>query len=80
MAPMNDQQTNILSGFVREVDFARQHDVSPKTVWRYRGQGLPFVIFAGTVWINTSEARAWLASRIRRRNQPIPSQQKRRAG
>jgi hypothetical protein len=62
---------SILDGFVPEEDFAEAHNVNPRTVARYRNQpdGLPYVKWAGRVYIHVLGARDWLAKRTIRRNQ-----------
>jgi hypothetical protein len=62
---------NILDGYVAERQFAEDHNISARTVHRYRRQsdGLPYVEFAGRIWINVPRARQWLDGRI---HQPNP--------
>jgi hypothetical protein len=64
--------SNILEDFVPEVDFARDNNIHPRTVARYRNQpdGLPYVEFGGKVMISVSGAREWLMKRVQRKNQP----------
>jgi hypothetical protein len=59
---------SILDGCVFEDDFARDHNLNRRTVWRYRKEqdGLPYVMFGGKVWIPIEEAKQWLHRRIRR--------------
>jgi hypothetical protein len=61
---------NILEGYVTERQFAAEHNISPRTVHRYRSQadGLPFVAFVGRIWINMPLARQWLDGRVRQPN------------
>jgi hypothetical protein len=61
---------SILEGYVTERQFAEDHDISPRTVHRYRRQadGLPYVEFAGRIWINMPLARQWLDGRLRQAN------------
>jgi hypothetical protein len=74
-----ETNTDILSGYIRDHDFAATYNISTRTIWRYRQAGLPYVIFGGEVWINAAGARQWLESRERRRNHPTSSQRRRLA-
>jgi len=51
-------------------DWAKAHKVDTRTAARYRKEpdGLPYVMFAGKVWIPRKEASEWLQRRIRRPN------------
>ena len=58
--------TNILGGYATQPQFARDNQITERTVARYRAQGLPWVPFGGKVLIPIEEARLWLESRMRR--------------
>lgn len=62
---------SILEGYASEEDFAAANDINPRTIARYRNQpdGLPYVKWAGRVYIDVDGAREWLAKRAIRRNQ-----------
>jgi hypothetical protein len=62
--------TNILDGYIREPIFAADNDICRRTCARYRGMGLPFLIWGGEVYVHVEGAREWLLGRTRRRNQP----------
>jgi hypothetical protein len=64
-----EQQQNILTGYVRESEFAATHGTSQRTISRYRNAGMPFVTWGGAIYIHVDGARDWLARRVRRRNQ-----------
>jgi len=57
-----------LAEYEKEADWAKGRGISQRTAARYRTLGLPFLIFGGYVWIPKAEGRAWVASRITRRN------------
>ncbi len=61
---------NILEGFVLEDDFAAAGKVSPRTIARYRNQpnGLPYMVWAGKIYIPVDAGREWVWNRIRRAN------------
>jgi hypothetical protein len=61
---------NFLAEYEREVEWAPGHGISQRTSARYRAlpDGLPFLIFGGSVWIPKREGRDWIASRVQRRN------------
>jgi hypothetical protein len=63
---------NILEGYVKEADFARQVGKSLRTITRMRNEpnGLPYVKFGCTVYVHIPSAKEWLASRLKRRNPP----------
>jgi hypothetical protein len=57
----------ILEGFTPKQTFADANHVTPRTVDRFRQEGLPWVRWAGQIYIGPlDEARAWLMSRVRR--------------
>jgi hypothetical protein len=62
--------TNILDGYQWEREFARDHDIHPRTIARYRNEpdGLPFVEFGGKIFIDVAGARKWIENRTRSRN------------
>jgi hypothetical protein len=62
---------SVLDGYVSETAFAAGANISPRTCSRYRNQpdGLPYVEFGGRIYYPLEEARAWLASKIKRPNQ-----------
>ena len=63
----DDISDNLLSDFTPQDAFARKHDTTPRTVSRYRAQGLPWILWNGEVHIGPhDEARAWLLKRVRR--------------
>ena len=57
-----------LAEYEKESDWAEGHGISQRTAKRYRDLGLPFLVFGGFVWIPRREGRAWIASRVKRRN------------
>jgi hypothetical protein len=61
---------NFLAEYEREAERAPGHGISQRTSARYRAlpDGLPFLIFGGSVWIPKREGREWIASRVQRRN------------
>jgi hypothetical protein len=65
------EKISILEGYAPEEDFAAANHINPRTVARYRNQpdGLPYVKWAGRVYIHVLGARDWLAKRTIRRNQ-----------
>jgi len=42
--------------------------ISQRTSARYRALGLPYLEFAGLIWIHKPGGRDWIAARVRRRN------------
>jgi hypothetical protein len=67
---------DFLAEYDKESNWAKGHGISQRTAKRYRELGLPFLIFGGLVWIPRREGRAWIASRVKRRN---PRRQRRQA-
>jgi hypothetical protein len=67
---MDDTPTNILADYIRRDRFACEHNISLRTVDRYRNErnGLPWLIFGGYVYIHRPGAAAWLERRLRRAN------------
>jgi hypothetical protein len=61
---------DFLAEYEKEADWAEGHGVHQRTVARYRDLGLPFLFFGGLIWIHKSGGRAWIASRVKRRNPP----------
>jgi hypothetical protein len=59
---------DFLAEYEKESDWAEGHGISQRTAKRYRHLGLPFLIFGGFVWIPRRQGRAWIASRVKRRN------------
>jgi hypothetical protein len=59
---------NFLAEYEKESAWAEGHGVSQRTVARYRELGLPHLFFGGYIWIPRLEGRAWIASRVKRRN------------
>jgi hypothetical protein len=59
---------DFLAEYEKESDWAQGHGISQRTAKRYRAIGLPFLTFGGFVWIPKREGRAWIASRVKRRN------------
>jgi hypothetical protein len=58
---------HILDGFIPKRDFAEANGVTPRSVDRYRNEGLPWMMWGGKVFIGpTADARAWLEARVRR--------------
>jgi hypothetical protein len=57
---------SILDDYVAEAEFAEAHNLSQRTVARYRKQpnGLPFVEFGGRIFIHIPSAKAWLDARL----------------
>ena len=60
--------TNILDDYEPEAEFAAAHGVHQRTVARARQQGLPFMEWAGRIWIYIPGAREWMSKRVRRLN------------
>ena len=67
---MDDTPTNILADYIRRDEFAREHNISLRTVDRYRSEknGLPSLMFGGFVYIHRPGAAQWLERRLRRAN------------
>jgi hypothetical protein len=61
----NEGVGHILAGYVPEEKFARDNNISRRTVAAYRNQpnGLPFARWAGRVYIPVDKARDYLAAR-----------------
>ena len=61
---------NFLAEYERAAEWAQGHGISHRTSARYRAlpNGLPFLIFGGSIWIPKREGREWIASRVQRRN------------
>jgi hypothetical protein len=51
-------------------DFARDNHCHPRPLARYRNEpdGLPFVRFAGKIYIHVPAAREWLEARVHHLN------------
>jgi hypothetical protein len=66
-----DTVNTVLAGYVEQVKFAAEVQVSERTVARYRNlpDGLPYLPFGGKIYIPIEEAREWLKSRVKRPNQ-----------
>jgi hypothetical protein len=62
--------TNILDGYVPEDQFARDNNITRRTVAEYRKRpnGLPFAVWAGRIYIPVDKARDYLAARVRHPN------------
>jgi hypothetical protein len=74
---MTLNQNSPLPGFVREREWAAQKGVTPRTVSRYRRDGLlAYLDWAGQIWIDTSSGEELLRSRVKRRNPPRASRAK----
>jgi hypothetical protein len=61
----------LLDGYQPEEDFCRENGpMSRRTCARYRNErdGLPYVLWAGKVYIHIEGARAWLVRRTVSRN------------
>jgi hypothetical protein len=67
---MMSDTPNILADYDRRDTFARAHGVSPRTVDRYRHQGLPWIEWGGWIWIHRPGAKKWLDARLRQSNRP----------
>jgi hypothetical protein len=65
---MSEIDPEFLAQYMRESDWANSHGITQRTVARYRDRGLPYLMFAGYIWIPKQEGRAWIASRVKRRN------------
>jgi hypothetical protein len=61
-----DQQ--FLAEYAIEASWAEEYGVCKRTVARYRADGLPYLTFAGVIWIHKRGGREWIADRIRQRN------------
>lgn len=61
---------NLLAGYETEAEFAKRHDLSPRTVARYRNEpdGLPFMFWAGRIYIHLAGAADYMARRVRKPN------------
>jgi hypothetical protein len=61
---------SILDEYEPESDFAAAHNITQRTVARYRREadGLPFVEFGGRIYIHIPGAREWIAARVRHPN------------
>lgn len=61
----------VLDGYIPQEQFAKDLDVTKRTIERYRTQpdGLPYVRLGGRIFIPLDIAREWLQSRIKRPNQ-----------
>jgi hypothetical protein len=60
----------LLDGYQPEESFCRDNGTSRRTCARYRNErdGLPYVLWAGKVYIHIEGARAWLVRRTVSRN------------
>lgn len=63
-------RADILAGYAEQSTFANANRLSTRTVARYRNRpnGLPWLEFAGRVYIPLDEAAAWLREQVRRPN------------
>jgi hypothetical protein len=70
MKRKGQKAATILDGYVPEDEFARDNKVSKRTVAGYRKQpnGLPYVEWAGRIYIPVDRARDYLAARVRHPN------------
>ena len=62
--------SDFLADYEKEADWAEGHGISQRTAARYRAIGLPYLTFAGFVWIHRRGGKEWIASRVKRRNPP----------
>lgn len=53
-----------------EPDWARDHNICARTSARHRNRpnGLPYIEWAGKIWIPIAEGEQYLASLVKRRN------------
>jgi hypothetical protein len=65
-----------LGKYERETTWAPAQGITYRTSKRYRDQGMPYLYWAGCVFIPKREASEWIAGRIQRRN---PRRQRRQA-
>jgi hypothetical protein len=56
--------------FTKESVWAASKCVSTRTSARYREKGLPFLDWAGLIWIPNKRGDSFLLSLVRRRNPP----------
>jgi hypothetical protein len=73
---MSSTSACILEGFVKEDEWAPANKVSKRTSKRYRDDGLPYMEWAGFIWIHQQGAREYLSARIRRRRNPARQREK----
>jgi hypothetical protein len=66
---MSISDTDFLTEYQKEADWARSHGVSQRTVARYRELGLPYLDLK-FIWIHKRGGQEWLASRVKRRRNP----------
>jgi hypothetical protein len=72
--------SNLLEGYILEAELAREPNMPRRrTLARYRSEpnGLPYVRFAGKIWIPISEGREWIRRRVR---YPNPAKTGKEAG
>jgi hypothetical protein len=59
-----------LEKYERESTWAPAQGITYRTSKRYRDKGMPYLEWAGCIFIPRAEASAWIAGQIRRRNLP----------
>jgi hypothetical protein len=61
---------DVLEGFLPEKDWAKAAGVTQRTTAKYRNEpnGLPYLDWAGKIWIPVKEGREWLLRRVRHPN------------
>ena len=65
---------DFLGKYERESVWAPAQGISYPTSRRYRLQGMPYLMWGGSVYIPKAEARDWIAARVQRRS---PTRRKR---
>jgi hypothetical protein len=62
--------SDLLKDYQPEAEFAEEVHVSQRTVARHRNKpnGLPYMEWAGRIWIHVPGAKQYFASLTRRRN------------
>jgi hypothetical protein len=58
--------SDLLKDFTREDQWCAENGVTPRTLRRYRAEGLPWTMFAARVWVHNEGAKRWLADRMSR--------------
>jgi hypothetical protein len=61
---------NFTAEYATEATWAVEHGVSQRTVSRHRGKGLPWLEWAGKIWIPRREGQEYIASRVKGRRSP----------
>jgi len=77
---MTDDDFLTLNGerHVKQARYARDKKVSERTIARHRGKGLPYIPWAGAIYIPEVAGDEYIRARIKRRNPPRAAANKRR--